>query len=149
METGRRRVYDPDMAEPVDVLSRVPLFSMLPKREVAKLARDAHDRSFPPGTVLTDQGELGAVFTVIIDGTATVSVDGKAVRTLGSGDFFGEMALIDRELRSATVTAATDLRCSMITQWVFRPFAMSHPEVAWALLELMVSRVRDTQGRAG
>jgi CRP-like cAMP-binding protein len=97
--------------------------------------------------VLTEEEEFGTVFTVIVDGQATVSLDGRTVRTLGPGDYFGEMALIDRSLRSATVTADSDLRCLMMTQWVFRPFAMAHPEVAWALLELMVQRVRDAEAR--
>jgi CRP-like cAMP-binding protein len=67
------------------------------------------------------------------------------VRKLGPGDFFGEMALIDRDLRSATVTADTELRTLMLTQWVFRPFAIKHPDTIWALLELMVKRVREAQ----
>ncbi len=66
---------------------------------------------------------------------------------LKEGDFFGEMALIDRSPRSATVVADTELRCLMLTQPVFRPFAVSHPETMWALLELMVKRVRDAEAR--
>ena len=66
---------------------------------------------------------------------------------LKEGDFFGEMALIDRSPRSATVVADTALRCLMLTQPVFRPFAVSHPETMWALLELMVKRVRDAEAR--
>jgi CRP-like cAMP-binding protein len=135
------------MSTVAEVLGRVPLFKMLPAKEVAKLAKEVTERTFPPGTVLTDQAEMGAIFTVIADGRATVSVKGKPVRALGPGDFFGEMALIDRDLRSATVTADTDLRALMLTQWVFRPFAMNHPETIWALLELMVARVRDAERR--
>jgi CRP-like cAMP-binding protein len=57
------------------------------------------------------------------------------------------MALIDRSVRSARITAKTELRCLMFTEWVFRPFAMQHPETAWALLEAMVQRVRDAESR--
>ena len=61
------------------------------------------------------------------------------------------MALIDHSYRSATITAETELRCLMFTAWVFRPFAIEHPETAWALLEMMVQRVREagplTRGR--
>jgi len=135
------------MATNAEILSAVPLFSMLGRRDLAKLAADVHDRTVPAGKVLTEEEEFGTVFTVIVDGQATVSLDGRTVRTLGPGDYFGEMALIDRSLRSATVTADSDLRCLMMTQWVFRPFAMAHPEVAWALLELMVQRVRDAEAR--
>jgi CRP/FNR family cyclic AMP-dependent transcriptional regulator len=82
-----------------------------------------------------------------VEGQAAVSVHGRSARTLGPGDYFGEMALIDHSYRSATITAETELRCLMFTAWVFRPFALEHPEVAWALLELMVQRVRDAEAR--
>jgi CRP-like cAMP-binding protein len=132
----------------VDVLASVPLFSSLPKKDLAKLAKQVHERTFPAGDVLTDEDDFGSIFTVIADGQATVAVKGKAVRTLGPGDFFGEMALIDRSnQRSATVTADTPLQVVMMTQPVFRPFATSHPEVIWALLEIMVARVRDAENR--
>jgi CRP-like cAMP-binding protein len=97
--------------------------------------------------VLTDEDETGVTFGVIQAGEAAVSVHGHKVRTLGPGDSFGEMALIDHSYRSATITAETELRCLMFTSWVFRPFALEHPEVAWALLELMVQRVRDAESR--
>jgi CRP/FNR family transcriptional regulator, cyclic AMP receptor protein len=130
-----------------EVLSRVPLFSMLPKKELDNLARNAHDLTFPPGAVLTEEEEVGVTFGVIVEGRATVSVRGRPTRTLGPGDYFGEMALIDRSYRSATITAETQLRCLLFTAWVFRPFAIAHPESAWALLEMMVQRVREAENR--
>jgi len=135
------------MTTPQDVLAKVPLFSMLSKRDLASLARNAHERSFPAGAVLTAEDETGATFGVIVDGRAAVTVRGTPTATLGPGDYFGEMALIDHSFRSATVTAETELRCLMFTAWVFRPFAMEHPETAWALLEMMVQRVRDAESR--
>jgi CRP-like cAMP-binding protein len=136
------------MATPAEVLSRVPLFAMLPEKDVAELARDAHDHTFPAGTVLTKQGEeLSETFGVIVEGQAQVNVRGRPVRTLGPGDYFGEIALIDRSYRSATVTAQTRLRCLLFNAWSFRPFAMEHPETAWALLEAMVQRLRDAEDR--
>jgi CRP/FNR family transcriptional regulator, cyclic AMP receptor protein len=135
------------MTTPEEVLARVPLFSMLSKKDLANLARNAHDRTFPAGTVLTEEQESGVTFGVIMDGRASVSVRGRPARTLGPGDYFGEMALIDHSYRSATITAETDLHCLMFTAWVFRPFALEHPETAWALLEMMVQRVRDAESR--
>ena len=135
------------MTTPQEVLGKVPLFSMLSKRELARLANDAHDRTFPAGTVLTEEDQTGATFGVIVEGQATVSVRGRPARTLGPGDYFGEMALIDHSYRSATITADTELRCLLFTAWVFRPFALEHPETAWALLEMMVQRVRDAEAR--
>lgn len=135
------------MTTPEEVLAQVPLFSMLPKKELAKLARNAHDRTFPAGAVLTDEQETAVSFGVIVEGRAAVSVHGQPVRTLGPGDYFGEMALIDNSHRSAKIAAETELRCLLFVTWVFRPFAMEHPETAWALLEMMVQRVRDAEAR--
>ena len=131
-----------------EVLAKVPLFSTLSKKELDRLAKDAHERTFPPGTVLTDEEETGVTFGVIMAGQAAVSVHGRPARTLGPGDYFGEMALIDHSARSAKITAETELTCLMFTAWVFRPFAMEHPETAWALLELMVKRVREAEARS-
>ena len=135
------------MATPEEVLAQVPLFSMLPKKELASLAREAHDRTFPAGTVLTDEDKVGMTFGVIVAGRAAVTVHGRPARNIGPGDYFGEMALIDRSHQSAKITAETELRCLLFVAWVFRPFALRHPETAWALLEMMVQRVRDAEAR--
>jgi CRP-like cAMP-binding protein len=136
------------MTTPEEALAKVSLFSMLPKKDIARLAREAHDRTFPPGAVLTvEEEQSGATFGVIVEGRAAVTVRGRAARTLGPGDYFGEMALIDHSYRSATITAETDVRCLLFVAWVFRPFAIEHPETAWALLEAMVQRVRDAEAR--
>jgi CRP/FNR family transcriptional regulator, cyclic AMP receptor protein len=135
------------MTTPQEVLAKVPLFSMLSKKDLNRLANNAHERTFPAGAVLTEQDETGVTFGVIVEGQAAVDVHGQPARKLGPGDYFGEMALIDHSYRSATITAETDLRCLLFTAWVFRPFAMQHPETAWALLEMMVQRVRDAEAR--
>ena len=137
------------MTTPRDVLAGVPLFSMLPDEEVDKLARRANEVTVPAGTVVTDVDMAGVAFGVIVDGQAAVSVRGQPVRALGPGDYFGEMSLIDESFRyrSAKITAETELRCLMFAKWGFRHFAMSHPETAWALLEVMAQRVRDAENR--
>ena len=137
------------MTTPGEVLAGVPLFSMLPKEEVAKLARRANELTVPAGTVVTDVDKAGVSFGVIVDGRAAVSVNGQPVRVLGPGDYFGEMALIDESFRyrSAKITAETALHCLMFAKWGFRHFAMTHPQTVWALLEVMAQRVRDAESR--
>ena len=135
------------MTTPQEVLAQVPLFSMLSKKDLDWLAHQAHDRTFPAGAVLTEEGQSGATFGVIVEGRAAVSVRGRPVRALGPGDYFGEMALIDHSDRSAKVTADTELRCLLFVAWIFRPFALEHPESAWGLLEMMVRRVREAEAR--
>ena len=74
-----------------------------------------------------------------------MSLSGEIVRTLGPGDHFGEIALLDDGPRSATVTASTDLRCRGMAAWEFRPFVQEHPEVAWTMLETLAARLREAE----
>jgi CRP-like cAMP-binding protein len=135
------------MPSAAEVLAKVPIFSMHSRKEIEKLAGSAHERTFSAGAVMSEEEDFGTIFTVIVDGEASVTVHGRPARVLKPGDFFGEMAIIDRSPRSATVRAETDCTCLMLTQPVFRPFALSHPETMWALLELMVKRVRESEAR--
>jgi CRP/FNR family transcriptional regulator, cyclic AMP receptor protein len=128
-----------------DILGTVPLFSCLSKRDLSRLAKATHEHTYEPGTQVTTQGKSGVGFFVILEGKARVQVQGRRAKLLGPGDYFGEMALIDDAPRSAHVTAETELRCQVLTQWQFRPFVKEHPEIAWALLKAMVARVRETQ----
>jgi len=99
--------------------------------------------------VITDVDRVGVSFGVIVAGQAAVSVRGQPVRALGPGDYFGEMALIEdsHRYRSAKITAATELHCLLFAKSDFRPFAMDHPQTAWALLEMMVRRVWEAENR--
>ncbi|MGC9220860.1 MAG: Crp/Fnr family transcriptional regulator [Solirubrobacteraceae bacterium] len=80
-------------------------------------------------------------------GQATRSSVAEEARQVGSGEFFGEMSLIDRYTRSATAKAVTHVRCLVFSCSVFRPFAHNHREVAWTLLELVFARVREAEAR--
>ncbi len=133
------------MAGVEDAIGKVPLFVNLSKRDLKSLAASMKERTFAAGTLITQAGETGFGFFIIDSGTASVIVGGAAVRTLGAGDHFGEIALIDQGPRTATVKAETDLHCYGLTSWDFRPFVQTHPDVAWALLETLAQRVRDSQ----
>src|SRR3954451_4483312 len=135
------------MADVAKTLGDVPLFQGVKPKDLKKLAARMQERSFGEGDTITAEGKSGVGFFVIEHGNATVSIDGDIVRTLGPGEFFGEIALIDSGPRSATVVATTDLRCQGITAWEFRPFIEEHPEVAWPLLETLASRLRDAERR--
>jgi CRP-like cAMP-binding protein len=129
----------------VDALRRVPLFAELNEREREALARQMHERRFPEGAAVTTEGDTGAGFFVIAEGNATVTVGGEERGTLGPGDYFGEIALIDEGVRSASITAATDLLCYGMTPWEFRPFVEEHPRVAWTLLKTLARLFREAQ----
>lgn len=134
------------MADMDQTLARVPLFSGIKPKELKKLGKRMTERSFNEGDEITREGESGIGFFVIEDGEASVSIHGKIVRTLGPGEHFGEVALIDSGPRSATIVASTDLRCRGMSAWEFRPFVEEHPEVAWGLLETLVGRLRAAEG---
>jgi CRP-like cAMP-binding protein len=128
-----------------ETLGRVSLFSGVKPRDLKRLGRRMQERNFSEGETITVEGERGLGFFVIEDGNATVSRDGKVLRNLGPGDFFGEVALIDSGPRSATVIASTDLKCRGMTAWEFKPFVEEHPDVAWALLQTLVGRLREAE----
>jgi CRP/FNR family cyclic AMP-dependent transcriptional regulator len=131
----------------VDALREVPLFADLSTRDLKRLTGSMSEMSYATGDTVVSQGKGGVGFFVILDGRAKVSQDGEERATLGPGDYFGEMALIDGDDRTATVTADGDLRCAAMNMWNFRPFVKEHPDVAWALLTALVKRVRESQAR--
>ena len=127
----------------VDALARVPLLSSLDRKHLQKLSSDFAERSYEPGAVVVREGDdQGVGFFVVADGHATVTVDGKEVATLGPGDYFGEVALLGDRVRTATVTASTDLRCLVMTAWVFRSFVQGDADVAWKLLQHLGQMMR-------
>ena len=131
--------------ELVESLKRVPIFAGVRDKELGRLVKAMRESRFNEGEVITTEGRSGVGFFLIEDGNATVSLRGEIVRTLGPGDHFGEIALIDEGPRSATVTASTDLRCRGLAAWEFKSFVQEHPEVAWPLLETLASRLRDAE----
>jgi len=84
---------------------------------------------------------------VIDDGTATVSVGGSDRRTLKSGDYFGEIALIADIDRTATIKADSDLRCYGMTFWDFRPLVEGNASIAWKLMQQMAQRLKQAEQR--
>jgi voltage-gated potassium channel len=133
----------------VDALARVPLLSSLDKRHLERLAKDFSDRTFPAGSVVVREGdEHGVGFFIVADGEAVASVDGNEVSKLGPGSHFGEIALISDRVRTATVTATTELHCYVMTMWDFRSFVKGDGEVAWKLLEQLAQMLHGARPTA-
>ncbi len=135
------------MADLAENLAGVPLFAGLGKKDLKRLAGQMSERTFSEGEAIATEGQAGVGFFLIEDGSAQVSMDGEAIRTLGPGDHFGEIALIDEGPRFATVVAATDLRCRGMSSWEFRPLVQKHPEFAWPLLQALTSYLREAGAR--
>lgn len=131
------------MAISMDQLKRVPLFAGLGDKDLKSIALSMHERTFRAGDSPTVEGQSGIGFFVIESGEANVDVDGREVRTLGAGDYFGEIALIAKTPRSATITANSDLTCWGLTAWEFKPLVGKNPEIAWHLLETLAERLSE------
>lgn len=122
------------------------LLKGLPQSEVRSVEKQVKIVQHPEGHDITVRGDGGVGFMIITDGTVTVhTVQGKS-RKLGPGDSFGEMALLDMEGRSATITADSDVTLATIPEWSFKPFLKEHPEVAYRLLQTLSRRVRQAEG---
>jgi CRP-like cAMP-binding protein len=130
----------------IELLSRVPLFAVVSRAQLGKVAGLAEEASYNAGRVIVKTGDPGKAFYVIVEGRAKV-VKGKIVTArreaeLGPGEFFGELALLDGEARAATVIAATPLVTIRIERAAFRRLLREEPDLALKVLEGMARRTR-------
>lgn len=135
------------MSAPIELLKQVPLFRNVPDKQLSTLAAEMIERRFSDGQTLTGEGQGGVGFFVLAEGSAKVTVDDEERRTLGPGEYFGEIALIDGGPRTATITATSDGVAYGLTPWQFRPLVETHAEIAWPLLEAMAKRTRELEQR--
>jgi CRP/FNR family cyclic AMP-dependent transcriptional regulator len=128
---------------PVDTLKKVPLLAELDDRELQQIASSMRERRFSAGDTVTQEGRGGAGFFVVQEGEAEVSVAGETKPwTVGPGDYFGEIALINESPRTATLTAKTDMVCYGMTPWDFRPLVETNSAIAWKLLTAMAEKMK-------
>jgi CRP-like cAMP-binding protein len=125
----------------VEALRRAQLFEGLTDKELTEVAMRTEDLDFPEGKVLCTEGEIGSEFYLIMEGEAEVTRQGESLATLSSGDFFGEVALIDDVPRIATVTATTPLRAFVLTRGRFLHVLDDLPDVERKVLRALARRV--------
>jgi CRP-like cAMP-binding protein len=131
-----------DKKEIVAKLGAVPIFESLSEKELGSVFEVGKEVTHDEGRQVVTQGESGAGFHMIIDGRAEVIVNDQVQATLGPGDFFGEMSLIDDAPRSATVRATEPLTTFSLTSWNFTPLLKKHPTIGVAMLREMSARLR-------
>ena len=132
------------MSTKAEVLRSVPLFQGMTDRSVETIASLAEETRFESGSTLVREGEPGDQFLIIRDGSAVVDQGGHAIRELGSGDFLGEISLIDGRPRSATVTATAPIDALAIDRAGFTRLMDDFPSVRHDLLNALTQRVRAT-----
>ena len=126
------------------MLSTVPMFSSLGKKSLQTIADSASERTFNPGEAIVNQGEVGIGLFLVAEGQVNVEKSGKTVATLGPGNYFGEMALLDEQPRSANVRAASHARCLVLSPWEFWGTVGKDPEALRSLLKETIRRLRQS-----
>jgi CRP-like cAMP-binding protein len=125
----------------VELIKRVPLFSQLSRRELQQIAGLADEIDLREGKVMTQEGRAGREFFVLLEGQADVTKNGRRINRLRDGDFFGEIALISRSPRTATVTATTPVRALVITDRSFRRLLDESPKIQIKVMEALAERL--------
>ena len=139
---GRAGAPAPSHDARIRHLQRVPLFSGFNEDELRRVAELSRIVEAAAGTVITQIGEPGDSFFIIIDGAVAVRTPIGAGRQLQPGDFFGEMSLLDGEPRSATIVATTDLRLLVVDRSHFWRLLGEAPELVSRILTILSRRVR-------
>jgi CRP/FNR family cyclic AMP-dependent transcriptional regulator len=125
----------------IDLIRKVPLFARCSRAELKEIALLADEIDLHEGKEMTREGAPGREFFVLLDGTADVKKNRRRVNTLGPGDFFGEIALVSREPRTATVIATSPVRALVITDRSFRRLLDDAPQVQTKVMEAMAHRL--------
>jgi CRP/FNR family transcriptional regulator, cyclic AMP receptor protein len=120
----------------------VPLFARVPKRHLRTILRRMEEYEYEDGATILREGTHGEVLFVLLQGEARVVRRGRTVARLRAGDFFGEIAVLDRRPRTASVIAASPVRCLTLHREDLRKVATDEPSVAWTLLGTLASRFR-------
>lgn len=133
------------MAEEIEALRGVPLFSGMSEKDLRKVVGIARVVMHSTGQLVVGEDNSAVGFHLILEGTAEATVAGEVVGTLGSGDYFGEISLIDGKPRSATVTASSDLKTLVVPSWSFNRMLDQHPDMMRTLLIELCARLRKVE----
>ena len=125
----------------LELISKVPLFSRLSRKGLEDVARIADEIDLPAGKVMAKEGDRGREFFVLIEGEANVTKGDRSINTMKEGDFFGEIALVTKMPRTASVTATTDVHVLVITERDFGALLKRSPEVGRGVAEALAERI--------
>lgn len=129
-------------------LAAVPLFADLSKRQRRRLLDGSQELTHDVGREIAAEGKGALAMRIVLEGAGEVSIRGKVVRTLGPGDYFGEISLIDGKPRSATVTATETMKVLAIEHHAFDKVLDDDPTVARTILVTLCARLREAEARS-
>jgi CRP-like cAMP-binding protein len=127
-----------------ELLAACPLFRGVGAEQLAALAESATEVEFPARHVIARQGEIGTGFFVIVEGRVDVVRDAQTLATLGPGEFFGELSVLDGKPRIAQVVATEPTRCLALASWDFERILLEQPALSLAILRGLAARLRST-----
>jgi CRP/FNR family transcriptional regulator, cyclic AMP receptor protein len=127
--------------EKIELLRRIPLFAECTKAELIEVAISADEREAASGENLTEQGQRGRDFFILVEGTVAVRRSGRKLADLGPGDWFGEIAILTYKPRTATVTATSPVRLLVIRDRAFRRVVETMPRIALKVLRNVAERL--------
>ncbi|HET7495744.1 MAG TPA: cyclic nucleotide-binding domain-containing protein [Candidatus Limnocylindrales bacterium] len=131
------------MDQKLELLKRTPLLADLSKRDIEEVGRLADEVDVRAGRVLLKEGDPGREFFVIIDGQIEITKEGRHLRTMGAGEFLGDIALVVERPRTATATAVTDSRLLVVGHREFHSLMEQFPSIRVSVLESIALRLRD------
>ena len=125
-----------------ELLAAAPLFAGVDEAGLARVADRAIEVEFPAGGVIARQGDVGTGFFVVASGSVRVVRDGETIATLGPGEFFGELSVLDGLPRTAQVIAAEPTMCLALATWDFEAVVGEDPKVALGVMRGLATRLR-------
>ena len=128
--------------DPTESLRRVPIFAGLDRKELELLAKLAKEQRYEPGATIVKSGAIGHGLYIIKEGNVSVIRDGQKVASMGPGQFFGEISVLDGGPRTADVKAETNTTCLTLISWEVKPLLMDNAAISYKMLLEMVKRLR-------
>jgi len=132
-------------SDAVSLMGNVPFFAGLDEKKRKSIASQGKEISYKAGDTIVEDGTMGVGFYLILDGKVEVRKGSKVLASIGKGQFFGEMSLIDEQPRSADVVAVSPSKCWALSSWAFASIVKTHPEIPMMMLKEMVKRLRVAQ----
>jgi CRP-like cAMP-binding protein len=133
-----------DNKQIIALLKRTPIFANTTEKSLESMIKSAVIKTVAPSDKVVQEGQGGVGFYLILEGTAEVRKEGKKLAELTTGNFFGELSVIDGQPRTADVIAVDETKCWILSQWAMKSVIANHPEVALSMLEELAKRLRAT-----